>query len=291
MTFYEFFDKEEFSVATADGIQLAARIYRPKNSGKNPQRLVIHHGYSDHSGRYNNIIESLQKENFFICLFDARGHGNSGGIRGHVDSFATFQSDLDLVITTFLEKTGGSDTALFGHSMGAIISALYAENPAYNSKLNALALSALASKVNLNLVMKIKKILSGILAKIIPAVTIEAGLDPEGISHDPFVIEQYKNDKFVHGRISFSLGNQLLNIEKQLLANTANIKVPVYMFHGTHDRLADKNGSIEFYRKLKIEDKTLKLYDGLFHESFNEFPLNRQKVLNDLKDWLTRKKS
>ena len=41
-----------------------------------------------------------------------------------------------------------------------------------------------------------------------------------------------------------------------------------------------------FFEKLDLEDKTLHVYDGRYHEIFNEGEDLRRQVLKDLEDWL-----
>ncbi|MHA1513630.1 MAG: alpha/beta hydrolase, partial [Candidatus Hodarchaeales archaeon] len=37
---------------------------------------------------------------------------------------------------------------------------------------------------------------------------------------------------------------------------------------------------------VKAKDSTLKIYDGLFHEVYNELEEDRNRVLSDLNEWL-----
>jgi alpha-beta hydrolase superfamily lysophospholipase len=54
--------------------------------------------------------------------------------------------------------------------------------------------------------------------------------------------------------------------------------------HGSADRLSDPSGSQVLYRRVSSGDKTLKLYDGCYHEIFNE--PERQQVFADMEAWL-----
>jgi lysophospholipase len=40
------------------------------------------------------------------------------------------------------------------------------------------------------------------------------------------------------------------------------------------------------HERAASEDKTLKIYDGFFHEVLNELPEDRERVLADIAAWL-----
>ena len=58
---------------------------------KQPKAIVvIAHGFGEHSGRYSNLIEKLKGKKISLYSIDLRGHGNSGGQRGHVIDFMDY---------------------------------------------------------------------------------------------------------------------------------------------------------------------------------------------------------
>ncbi len=48
--------------------------------------------------------------------------------------------------------------------------------------------------------------------------------------------------------------------------------------------MIDPSGAQMLYDRVSSEDKTLKIYDGLYHEVLNE--PEREKVLGDIESWL-----
>jgi len=52
------------------------------------------------------------------------------------------------------------------------------------------------------------------------------------------------------------------------------------------DYLVNARAAEQFYEKLKVPDKTLHVYAGLYHEIYNEPAAEREQVLKDLEDWL-----
>jgi lysophospholipase len=53
---------------------------------------------------------------------------------------------------------------------------------------------------------------------------------------------------------------------------------------GSKDSLVDPGGAQLLYDRVGSKDKTLKLYDGFFHEIFNE--PDHLRVLNDVQQWM-----
>lgn len=172
--------------------------------------------------------------------------------------------------------------------MGAVITFLYSGTDQYQDDLNGLITSGIAISVKMNYVMKIKKKIISILAKTFPHMTLRTGLDINMISHDQSIIESYLNDPFFHDDISTYLGNFLLNSKEPVLMAANQIKIPVYMFHGKEDKIALYEGSIEAFQKLASKDKTLKIFEGLFHSPLNESPEKRKVVYAELIDWLSK---
>lgn len=278
---------KESSIQTSDGLLYHYRIYTPK-SGKTNKLLVVHHGFGEHGGRYENLVSTLDGSGFTICLPDARGHGKSGGKKGHVPNFEVFAEDLDRLVDHVLAEHGGSKIYLLGHSMGSLISVTYAKKASRHQKLVALVSSGIPLKVKTDFVMDVKKVFSGFLSSVTPSLVIPAGLDVNMLSHDKAVVEAYTKDPLVHGDVSAYLGDFMLNAEKNVLPGVENITVPVLIFHGEEDMIALKEGSEIFYDHIGSKDKTLKIFPGLYHETMNEVSGRKEEVLNLAKDWLDK---
>jgi alpha-beta hydrolase superfamily lysophospholipase len=55
------------------------------------------------------------------------------------------------------------------------------------------------------------------------------------------------------------------------------------------DYLVNADSSKHFFKKLTLQDKTLHVYDGLYHEIYNEREDQKKKVLDDLEAWLEKR--
>ncbi|MDZ4724582.1 MAG: alpha/beta hydrolase [Leptospira sp.] len=280
------YTREESTFQNNDGSKIYYQVYRPKSGAK--RALVVHHGFGEHSGRYTNLLDALAEKSYAIYLLDARGHGRSDGRRGVINHISDFFVDLKQLIDIAKQKEGVKKVTLLGHSMGAAVTFLYTGTDNYQDDLDALVTSALPIKVKTDFVMDVKKGIGGFLAKVLPTLTIPAGLDVNMISHDKSVVEAYVNDPLVHGNVSAYLGDFLLNCYDLALNTASRIKLPIYMFHGKEDQIAICSGSEDAFAKLGSTDKTIKLFDGLYHETMNETPKERAVVLKELVSWLDK---
>jgi alpha-beta hydrolase superfamily lysophospholipase len=54
--------------------------------------------------------------------------------------------------------------------------------------------------------------------------------------------------------------------------------------HGSADRISDPSSSKMLFEGVNSKDKTLKLYEGFYHEIFND--PERRQVFLDMEAWL-----
>ncbi|MFH1775847.1 MAG: lysophospholipase [Chloroflexota bacterium] len=243
--------------------------------------LVVVHGLAEHSGRYGNLVEYFVPRGYAVFSLDHRGHGKSEGLRGYVDRFADYLDDLKI----FIDMVRGQGTRAFlvGHSMGGTIATAYAVN--HQHELAGLILSAPTLKLGSS-VSRLDIIMARILSALLPKIGI-AAIDAAAISRDKSVVEAYVSDPLVYrGRIRARLGSELIDmIEKKLPPQMSRINLPILIMHAASDRLSNPEGSQMLYELVNSKDKTMKNYEGLYHEIFNE-PEHGQ-VLADMENWLT----
>jgi acylglycerol lipase len=227
--------------------------------------LLIAHGFAEHSGRYGNVVNHFVPKGYAVYALDHRGHGRSDGERVHVDDFSEYIKDLKTFFNIVRKENPKDKIFLIGHSMGSVISLLYTIE--YQHELAGLVTSG------------------GGLAKpgdppMAPRKPGEA-LPTAMLSRDPAVIKAYENDPLVYrGPIpgGFAMGGML----GKLYPMVPQIKLPALIMAGNGG--PDGARSRTLYEQIGSKDKTLKLYEGLLHEIFNE-PEHPQ-VLADLEAWL-----
>jgi alpha-beta hydrolase superfamily lysophospholipase len=228
--------------------------------------LLVAHGYAEHSGRYQNVVDFFVPKGYAIYALDHRGHGRSDGERVQVDHYTDYLADLK----TFFDVVHAEDPSLkvflVGHSMGAMISIAYAAK--HQDELAGLILSG-----------------GGIATDRAPAR--RPGLDlAEALSRDRAVVEAYRNDPLVyHGPPRFARGSGMGKMRGELPQMAATIKLPVLIMAGGASPLGEGAGSQALYDVVSSKDKTLKLYEELLHEIFNE-PEHRE-VMAGMDAWLS----
>ncbi len=243
--------------------------------------IIVVHGLGEHSGRYENVVNHLLPQGFAIYGFDHIGHGRSEGHRGFVHQYEDFSDTL----TTYKNKVKswqpGKPLFLLGHSMGGLIATEYLID--HSKELTGAVISAPLIKVPDN-IGKFTIISGKILSMVAPKLGITA-LDPTAISRDPEVVEDYINDPFVFlGKTSARLSNELFKAIMRVNEEVDKIEIPFIVLQGSEDLLVNPNGSRMLYEGANSQDKTLKVYEGLYHEIFNE--PERGRVLEDIANWL-----
>jgi acylglycerol lipase len=250
------------------------------------QVLVLQHGFGEHSDRYKNILETLKEESISVYALDARGHGRSEGKRGHVDQFQNYIDDLSDLIRIAKTEENKEKVVLLGHSLGGVISLQYATEGFNQENLSGLMISSPGLKVKMDFEKEVKKFAVELLSSFMPSVTLDANLDLNFLTHDLSVIEEYKRDPLVHGKVSFQMGKNLFHLSSSLNSKAHLIKVPIFMIHGDADGIVDVQGSKDFYANLTTPQKELKIYPGLYHELMNELPKDRDPILKDIKNYI-----
>jgi len=267
--------------AGSDGARIFYRHF-PAESEK--ARLVIAHGLGEHSGRYGNVVERLLPRGFSVWVPDHRGHGQSEGKRGHVLNFMQYLTDLKSMLE--LAREGMIDNRncfLLGHSMGGLIAIYFAQ------RFPELVDGVVASSPALGMVIEVpaaKKIFGSLMSYLWPSLTMGNELDAGKISHDQDVVSEYQNDPLVHDRVSTRFFTELMAAMETVDQQFLSLKVPILMQVAGDDHLVNARTAGRFFEKLATPDKTLHVYEGLYHEIYNELEGQREKVLIDLDKWL-----
>ncbi len=244
--------------------------------------VVISHGAGEHSGRYERPALELAELGYPVYALDHRGHGRSEGPRALVDRLDNAAADLDVLVD--LARREHPDTPLFllGHSLGATIALRCALGR--QDKLDGLILSGALAVIDLPPapVRLAARAFSAIVPRM-PAL----GVDPATVSRDPREVEAYRTDPLVHhGKLPMRTVAEIAAATEAFPEQMPSLTLPLLLVHGSEDRLAPVQGSRMVYERASSEDKTLKIYDGLFHEVLNELPEDRERVLADIAAWL-----
>ena len=268
---------EEHTFSAADGIRLFERSWLPEGAPK--AALAIVHGYAEHSGRYAYAGEALAARGYAVHALDLRGHGRSDGTRAFVRSFDEYLTDLRAFLDRVRTGYPGTPIFLLGHSMGGTVVALAAvvDHPAVDGIL-------LSGPVTARSAPRIFERLISVSARVAPKLPLTK-LSASAVSRDPEVVRLYDEDPLVYrGRMRVGLLAAMLRAARRVDSGIATMSLPALFMHGTADQLTSPEGSRDLYERAASSDKTLKLYDGLYHEILNE--PERDEVIADITAWL-----
>ncbi len=273
---------EEGSFKTYDGLNLFEQRWQPATEPK--AVIVIIHGYAEHSGRYAHVAEYLVNHGYAVETFDLRSHGKSSGKNTQIKSFDEFLSDVDLFLTRVKERHPNTKLFLLAHSMGGTITTLFAitRKPDIKGIILSGATLKLSDEISPLLVR-----MSSIIGKILPKLpTIK--LDGNAVSRDPEIVQKYNTDPLNYrGGIPARTGAEFNRAIKLIQKQMELVTLPLLILSGTADRLSDPEGSKQLYERAQSKDKTLKLYEGLYHEILNE--PEKEKVLGDIVAWMDKR--
>ena len=268
-----------------EGVELYWQGWLPslESSGGPPRGvLLICHGMGEHSGRYATVVDALVPDGWAVYGLDHRGHGRSGGVRVHVSHYADFLADLD-TFRRMVATRNETRPFLLGHSMGGQIALAYALD--HQDDLAGLVLSAPALQAPP--VPRAVRAVATALARVTPRLR-RAVVDVTTISHDEAVVTDYRTDALVHqGHPTIALSLALAEQMTLLPARVRDLRLPLLVQHGTDDRICPPDGSRALAESVGTDDLTVRWYDGLWHEIYNE--PERDRPLADLREWLDRR--
>jgi acylglycerol lipase len=276
------FNEKTGSFEGALGVEI---FYRSFQASDEKARLVIAHGLGEHSGRYGNVLERLFPLGVSVWALDHRGHGQSKGKRGHLETFQHYLADLGVVLgMAHQDKPDGVKVFLLGHSMGGLIALNFAQN--FPELISGVVASAPALGVTVE-VPAAKAFLGKVMSTILPGLSMSNGLDDTKLSHDPAVVEAYRKDPLVHDRVTARWFTEFMSAMEATRQGASSMSVPLLMQLAGDDHLVSADAGRAMFEQVGSSDKTLHVYDGYYHEIYNAPQEKRAKVLDDLAGWMS----
>lgn len=264
---------------SGDGEQVYWQSWTPAESPR--AVLLLVHGLAEHGGRYEGFAEFFTSAGFAVHALDHPGHGRSAGHRCHIRRFADFTNTLERYLALVKTTHSGTPIFLVGHSMGGLIAAAYLIEQ--QSQFAAAVLSGPAIRAPQQ-PSRFALFIMRIISRLLPRLGVMQ-LDSSGVSKDPDVVSKYDNDPLVfRGKVTARLAAELFSEMDKVLAEAATIRLPLLILHGGSDSLTDVAGSKALHEGVSSTDKEIIVYDGLYHEIFNE--PERITVMTEMKDWL-----
>lgn len=273
----------EGGFVAADGTSL---FYRAWEVPEPIARLLLIHGFTEHSGRYERTGSDLAAGGISTYAFDLRGHGRSDGQRGDAPDMQTLLGDVTR-FRAVIDAPGDPDRPLFllGHSLGGLIALrlLVAPGGGYAGSIIVAPWLGLASAP------RWKIALGRAVAPILPRLPVSAGIEPEHLSRDGAVVQSYRNDPLVHGRITPRLFRAVDEAISQVFANAGRIPPPMLMILAGADRIVDTERTLALAERLPDGDFQVVVEPDAYHEVLND--TGRDRSIDRILEWIRTRAS
>lgn len=261
------------------GIKIHLRSWQP--TGTPRAVIVICHGVNSHGGQHAWTAERFVEAGFAVFALDLRGRGQSEGERFYVENISEYVGDVAGTIAIAKSRVPGAPVFLLGHSAGGVVSASYTldnqaelagficESFAFQVPAPGFALAAIKG-----------------LSHVAPRLPV-LKLRNEDFSRDPKVVEAMNNDPLTQNEAQPAMTvAALVRADERLKEEFPLITLPVLIMHGTADKATVCHGSEFFHKTVGSKDKTLKLYEGHYHDLLAD--VGKENVMADIKGWIDK---
>jgi len=268
---------KESSFEGVGGYNIFTRTWLPE--GKPRGVVVISHGFNSHSGQYLWVADQFLSKGLAVYALDHRGRGRSDGERFYVDNFSEYTDDLEKFIGIAKSENEGLPVFLLGHSAGGVIACTYALD--HQAELAGFICEDFAFKIPApDFALAVFK---G-LAHVFPHAHV-LKLKNENFSRDQKHVEEMNNDPLIANETQpTQTVAAMVRADERLEKEFSSITIPLLIIHGLADKATRPDGSQLFYDTATSTDKTLKLYEGGYHDPLAD--IDKETVMADILNWL-----
>ena len=274
---------EEANLHSADRTKLFYRRWEPDEA---KAVLLFVHGVGEHSGRYVHVGEHFAGRGFACYAHDYRGSGQSEGKRGYVNHYGEYLDDLRALIELARQRQPGKKLFAVGHSQGGTIVLAYAlDHPEEFD-------GVIVSSPGLGVILEgmpawkvwLADYLTPLLSRVTPGFALGNEINPSYLSRDPAVGAAYASDHLVHDRAVARWYVEYRRTQEGILSRASGFRMPCLIMQAGDDHMAPREKTEEFYARLTLADKRMLVYEGFYHELFNE--VEKERVFRDMEEWL-----
>lgn len=256
----------------SDGELLQYKAWLPEGTCSRAL-LLLHRGH-EHADRWDPIVPLLALPETAIFAWEARGHGQSPGRRGHALGFMTYVRDLE----TFAEHIATAHgiprerMSVVAHSVGAVVAAVWAHD--YAPPLQSLVLATPAFEVKLY----VPGALAGtrLLLKFQPEATIKSYVRGSWLSRDWAEQRAYDADSTISKDISARILVGLFDAGHRVIDDAAVMTQPLLLFSAGDDSVVQNSAHERFFLRHGATVKEHQSLPGARHAIFHD--LCREEV-------------
>lgn len=274
----------ESQYRASDGANLHAYRWTSRETDAGSKAIVVMmHGYGEHCGRYRELAEFLVRAGHIAVGFDARGHGQSPGQRGHISSFDRYVDDLHGFVQEQRRQHPSLPLMLLGHSNGGLVAlrAVQTRRPLPDGLIVTSPLVALQPTHQ-----PVPRWFALVLDSVAARLPLPSGLDRNELSHDPAKLEAHRNDKLCHGQCTPGWYVAATGAMRQVFAGLDSIRLPVLAIEADNDPIVVPQAITRLYEGIASTDKELVICRNAFHEVLNE--VGREDTFRRIAAWLAK---
>ncbi len=264
----------EATFTTHDGVALFYRRW-PAASATRRGAIVLFHRGHEHSGRVGHLAGELDLPEFDVFAWDARGHGQSPGERGHSPSLGASIRDVGAFVAHIAAAHGVAeeDIAVIGQSVGAVLAAAWVHD--YAPRIRCMVLASPAFEVKLYVPLARPGL--ALRRRLRGEFSVNSYVKPDMLTHDPERIASFKADPLIARAISASILLALHRTARRIVADARAITVPTQLLVSGADWVVRHAPQHRFYERLGTPVKERHVLPGFFHDTLGE--LDRAPVL------------
>ena len=267
----------ESSFEGVGGLKIFTRSWSPERKAR--AIIILIHGFNAHSGYMAWPAKQFAENGFAAYALDLRGRGRSEGERFYVEEFSDYLGDVDKLVEMARSQNPGLPVFVLGHSAGGVIATSYVFE--HQTEIAGLICESFAYDVGLP--DAVSFILKGI-SHLTPHLHVFS-LKNADFSRDAQAVAAMNSDPLIAKESQpAETAAEMLKASERLTENFPKFTVPVLIIHGTADKATRPAGSRRFYDTAGSTDKTLKLYEGHYHDLLND--IDKELVMADITRWI-----
>ena len=264
-----------------DGTELFYRAWLP-NERKAERALLLFHRGHEHSGRWQETVDSLGLEDVAIFAWDARGHGHSSGERGAARELSDLIKDVEAFVSQIAERYGVAleNMIVLAHSLAAVTVTAWVHD--YAPPIRALVLATAAFEVKLYVPLAFPAL--RLQQRLFRGGQVKSYVSAKMLTHDPMEAARYNSDPLIFRQITINLLLDLHATAQRLLADAGAIHVPTLLLGAGRDYVVSLKAQRDFFNRLSSPLKRMHVFPAMFHAIFHE--QDRAQVIERLRDFI-----
>lgn len=265
---------QEHTFTAVDGAEIFYRHWPSQQPNAHKRAIILFHRGHEHSGRQQDVVDSLNMPDYDCFAWDARGLGRSPGVRGYADDFGVFVKDADVFARHICSQYGFEmqDIAVIAQSVGGVIATAWVHDYAPNIRCLVLASPALKVKLYVPFARTALGLLQQLgLTKLVPALAfVNSYVKAKWLTHDEARIASYESDPLITRPIAVNILLELYETAERLVKDAVAITTPTQFLVSGSDWVVHQTPVRDLYRNLGADTKEYHVFDGFFHDTLGE---------------------